>query len=259
MNLMLRRKLRGIVLPLVILILWWGWFAFGHPDQRIIASPQAVARYFLEAVASGDLWVDLSASLGRNLLGFAIGALAGIATGVFVSLSRAASDALLPSINTLKQVSIFAWVPLISIWFGLGEGARLFVIAFTVWFPVLFNTIEGVAGIPRELVELPRVYGFTRAQAIRSLILPAALPSIFTGLYVGLVMSWMVTLGAEYMLTATRGLGHLLLDGRENFRMDQLLVGVFVVGLVGYLIHASADVLEGRLLGWRGPSAAARQ
>jgi sulfonate transport system permease protein len=81
------------------------------------------------------------------------------------------------------------------------------------------------------------------------------LPSIFTGLYVGLIMSWMVTLGAEYMLTATHGVGYLLLDGRENFRMDQVILGVFVVGLIGFAMHAVADLAEKRLIGWRGSSA----
>jgi sulfonate transport system permease protein len=252
------RVARGLALPAAVLFLWWLAFALGLPDERIVASPQATFRYLARAIASGDLWEDLGASLGRNLLGFAVGALTGIGTGVLLTLSRDARELILPSINTLKQVSIFAWLPFISIWFGLGEGARLFVIAFSVWFPVLFNTIEGISGIPRELTELTRVYRLGRWQTIRRLILPAAAPSIFTGLTVGLVISWMVTLGAEYMLTSTRGLGHLLLDGRENFRMDQLLVGVFAVGLIGFLIHALADLIQHRLLGWRGPSLANR-
>lgn len=252
------RTARGFALPLFLLALWSLAFVLGWVDPRIVASPLAVWRYLVGAVGSGDLWVDLGASLGRNLASFAIGATTGIACGVLFSLSKTLRELLLPSINTLKQISIFAWVPLISIWFGLGEGARIFVIAFAVWFPVLFNTLHGIAGISPELLDLPRVYGFTRWQAVRRLILPAALPSIFTGLYVGLVMSWMVTLGAEYMLTSTRGLGHLLLDGRENFRMDQVIVGCLVVGLVGFGLHATADAIERRLLGWRGPSLAGR-
>ena len=248
------RKLpRGLALPLILLFAWQALCSFGIADARLVASPAAVWRYFTASVASGDLLVDLGASLGRNMLAYAIGAIAGVANGVLLSLSRLTRDLLLPSINALKQVSIFAWVPLISVWFGLGEGARLFVIAFSVWFPVLFNTLDGIAAIPRELRELPPVYGLTRWQTVRRLILPAALPSIFTGLYVGLVMAWMVTLGAEYMLTSTRGRGHLLLDGRENFRMDQVLVGAIVVGIVGYLIHAVADGIERRALAWRGP------
>ncbi|WBO21357.1 ABC transporter permease [Sphingomonas abietis] len=247
-----RKLLRGLVLPAVLLVVWQAVCSLGIADARLVASPAAVWRYFAASAGSGDLLVDLGASLGRDLLGYAIGATVGVAGGVLLSLSRLTRDLLLPGINALKQVSIFAWVPLISIWFGLGEGARLFVIAFSVWFPVLFNTLEGIAAIPRELRELPAVYGLNLWQTVRRLILPAALPSIFTGLYVGLVMAWMVTLGAEYMLTSTRGLGHLLFDGRENFRMDQVLVGAIVVGIVGYLIHAIADAIERRALAWRG-------
>jgi sulfonate transport system permease protein len=254
----LPRPARGLAIPLVVLALWWSAFALGLADTRILASPGDVFRYLVQSVASGDLWIDLGSSLARNFLGFALGALAGIAGGIFFSLSPLSRDLLLPSVNTIKHVSIFAWIPFVSIWFGLGEGARVFIIAFAVWFPVFFNTLQGVAGIPRELLDLPRVYKFSRLRTVWHVILPAALPSIFTGLYVGLVISWMVTLGAEYMLTSTRGIGHLLLDGRDNFRMDQLLVGVLVIGLVGYLIHVSADALEHRLLRWRGPSPARR-
>lgn len=254
----MKRLLRGLAVPFAILLVWQLAFSSGALDTRLAASPLSVLRYLIEAVESGDLWIDLGASLGRNLLGFALGGVAGIATGIAFSFSRTLRGLLLPSINTLKQVSIFAWVPLLSIWFGLGESARVFVIAFAVWFPVLFNTLDGVASVPRDLLDLPRVYAFSRLQTVRHLILPAALPSIFTGLYVGLVMSWMVTLGAEYMLTSTRGIGHLLLDGRENFRMDQVLAGCVVVGLVGFLLHASAEAIERRLLGWRGPSLAGR-
>jgi len=253
-----RRRIRGLVLPAIILFAWWLVVALGLADERIVASIGSVLRYLGESIATGDLWVDLGASVGRNLLGFGIGAGLGVATGVLLSLSPDLRGLTLPSVNALKQVSIFAWVPLISIWFGLGEGARVFVIAFSTWFPVLFNTITGVSGVPRELLEVAKVHRFNRLQTVTRVILPGALPSIFTGLYVGLVMSWMVTLGAEYMLTSTRGVGHMLLDGRENFRMDQVLVGVLVVGLVGFALHSIADALERRALGWRGPSLAGR-
>lgn len=214
-------------------------------------SPLLVLRYLGEGIASGDLWGDLGASVARDVVGFLLGALAGVASGLAFGLHPFLRALLMPSIDTLKQVSVFAWIPLVSIWFGLGEGARIFVIAFSMWFPVLFNTLEGVASVPAELIDVARVLAFGRAQTVRGVILPAALPSIFTGLYVGLIIAWMVTIGAEYMLTSTRGIGHLLLDGQDNFRMDQILAGCLVIGLVGYALHLLADSVERRLLGWR--------
>jgi len=254
----IRKVRRGLVLPALVLLGWWGIFAADLADPRIVASISDVWRYGAQMVGSGELWGDIGASLGRNLLGFAIGVAAGLVLAVLLSLSAWARLAVAPTIDALKNVSAFAWVPLIAIWFGLGEGSRLFFIAFATFFPVYFNAMEGIGGVPRDWLELGRVYGFSRRQAVTRIILPAALPSIFTGLYVGLIMSWMVTLGVEYMLTATRGVGHLLLDGRDNFRMDQVILGVLVVGLIGFALHAIADAVERRVLKWRGSSAAAQ-
>jgi sulfonate transport system permease protein len=249
-----RRLARGVVLPILVALGWWALLAFHWADERIVASIGQVIHCAIRWVATGAIWIDAGSSLARNLVGFSTGALAGIAAGIALSFSAFARSLVLPSINALKQVSIFAWVPLISVWFGLGEASRIFFIAFSVFFPVLFNTAEGIAGVPGELLEVARVFRFSRWQAVRRIVWPAALPSVFTGLYVGLVMSWMVTLGAEYMLTATHGVGYLLLDGRENFRMDQVILGVLVVGLIGFGVHAVADAAERRLLRWRGTS-----
>ncbi len=249
-----RRVARGAVLPVLIGLGWWALLAFHLADERIVASIGQVIKCGIRWVATGAIWIDAGSSLARNLVGFSLGALAGIAAGIALSFSALARRLVLPSINALKQVSIFAWVPLISVWFGLGEASRIFFIAFSVFFPVLFNTAEGIASVPSELLEVAQVFRFSRWQAVRRIVWPAALPSVFTGLYVGLVMSWMVTLGAEYMLTATHGVGYLLLDGRENFRMDQVILGVIVVGIIGFGVHAVADAAERRLLRWRGSS-----
>lgn len=250
--------LRALVVPVAVLGLWHLSVVTGFADTRLVASIGEVVAYFRESVASGDLWIDLFASLRRNFAGFGIGAVVGIASGVLLGLSPFLRGLILPSVNTIKQVSILAWAPLISIWIGLGEDARIFVIAFSAWFPVLFNTLSGVAQTPRELVEVARVYRFSRLQTVWRIVLPAAAPAIFTGLYTALVLSWMVTLGAEFLLTSTRGLGQLLLGGRENLRMDQVLVGIFVIGLIGFALHAVAEAVERRLLAWRGPVASAR-
>jgi len=249
-----RRLARGLVLPALIGLGWWSLFAFHLADERIVASIRQVIDCAIRWVVTGGIWIDAGSSLARNFAGFSLGALAGIAASIALSLSALARGLVLPSLNALKQVSIFAWVPLISVWFGLGETSRIFFIAFSVFFPVLFNTAEGIASVPAELLEVARVFRFSRWQTVRQIVWPAALPSVFTGLYVGLVMSWMVTLGAEYMLTATHGVGYLLLDGRENFRMDQVILGVLVVGLIGFGVHAIADASERRFLRWRGPS-----
>jgi sulfonate transport system permease protein len=104
-----------------------------------------------------------------------------------------------------KQISLFAWIPLISVWFGLGDVAKVVFLSLAALVPVVVNTCDGLRNVPPSLLEVARVYRFTRWQTIVGVMLPAALPSIFTGIYLALVYSWLATIGAEYLLVSGRG------------------------------------------------------
>ncbi|WP_349743679.1 ABC transporter permease [Roseateles cavernae] len=250
------KPLRGWLLPLAVLALWWWARASGWSDSKLLVSPAEVAERGAELIASGQLWTALSASLGRNLIGFAIGAAAGLAVGALLGLSRRAERLIGPSLHTLKQISLFAWIPLLSVWFGLGETAKIAFLAIAAFFPVLLNSFEGIRSVPGELVELARVLRYSRWQLLRRVVLPASAPSIFAGIHLGLIYAWLATLGAEYLLASGPGMGGLLVAGREHFEMDLVLVGVGVVGLVGYGLNSGAGWLEARALAWRGRSVA---
>ena len=227
-------RLRGWVLPVLILAVWWAVVASGASDSPLLVSPLAVWQRGVGQVVSGELWVALSASLWRMAWGFGIGSGIGLAVGALLGWSRWAERLVGPTFHTLKQISLFAWIPMLSMWFGLGDTAKVAFVAMAAFFPVVLNTLEGLRSVPREYLEVP-----------------AAAPSLFTGIQLSLIYSWLATLGAEYLLASGKGIGNTLIDGREHFWMDLVLFGVVVVGLVGFVLNALLAALEKRLLAWR--------
>lgn len=252
----LPKRLRGVVLPAAVLLVWWLAVRLGWSTSPLLVAPGQVWHVAVEQVASGSLASALGASLRRDLIGFAIGASAGLLFGALLATSRLAEKTLGPSFHTLKQISLFAWIPLLSVWFGLGDAAKVAFLSLAAFFPVVLNTFEGIRSVPADLLDVARVLRLTRAQRWRRVILPAAAPSIFAGIHLGLIYAWLATLGAEYLLVSGEGIGHLLIDGREQFRMDMVLFGVFVVGAVGYALNVVAGRIESRTLAWRGRSVA---
>jgi sulfonate transport system permease protein len=250
------KALRGWVLPVVLVALWWAAVRFGWSSSPLLIAPEKVWQTAVEEFASGNLVAALGASLRRDLAGFAIGASAGLLFGALLGTSRLAEKLLGPSFHTLKQISLFAWIPLLSVWFGLGDAAKVAFLSLAAFFPVVLNTFEGVRSVPADLLEVGRVLRFSRAQTWRKVILPAASPSIFAGIHLGLIYAWLATLGGEYLLVSGQGIGNTMVDGREQFRMDLVLFGVIVVGLVGFTLNWAASRIEARALAWRGRSVA---
>jgi len=248
--------LRGCVLPLALLALWWAAARFGWSQSPLLVPPAKVWDTALAQWRSGALTSALAASLWRDLAGFALGAGAGLLFGTALGLSRLFERLVGPTFHTVKQISLFAWIPLLSVWFGLGDTAKVVFLSLAAFFPVVLNTFEGIRGVPAELVEVARVLKFSRRQLLWRVVLPAASPSIFAGIHLGLIYAWLATLGAEYLLVAGKGIGNTMIDGRENFWMDLVLFGVIVVGLVGFVLNWIAGRIEHRLLSWRGRSVA---
>lgn len=243
---------RGLVLPVVFIVLWWLSARFELVNSALLVSPGKVLATAWEQIESGRLLRALSASLAREATGFLIGTTSGLVLGALLGLSPLFNRIVGPSFNTFKQISLFAWIPLISVWFGLGDVAKVVFLSLAALVPVVVNTADGIRTTPPGLLEVARVYGYTRWQTISQVVLPAALPAVFTGIYLALIYSWLATIGAEYLLVAGRGIGNTLVEGSEHFRMDLVLFGMVVIGLVGWLMNASARALERRLSRWTG-------
>jgi sulfonate transport system permease protein len=241
---------RGLVLPLALIVAWELVTRYRLVNVHLLVRPELVIASAVEQYREGDIVGPLFASLKRDLLGFVLGAVAGFGVGGAMGLSRFSDRLVGPTFHAAKQVAIFAWIPLLSVWLT-GEPAKIVFIALSAFYPVVVNTYEGFRSVAKEHLEVARVFRFSRFQVLRRVIVPSAVPSIFSGLHLALIYSWLGTLGAEYLLAPAPGIGNLMIDGREQFAMDKVLLGVILAGIVGALLNAAATASESRFLGWR--------
>jgi sulfonate transport system permease protein len=242
---------RGSVLPLLVLLVWHLAAHYRWVNPLLLARPERVLTRAVEEVREGELFPQLFASLRRDVLGFALGTFAGIVVGALMGVSNLIDRLIGPTFHAFKQVAIFAWIPLMSVWLGNGEPAKVVFVALAAFYPVVINTFEGVRSVSREYVEVARAFRFTPWQVARRVVLPAAAPSIFAGIHLALFYAWLGTLGAEYLLAPGAGIGNLMIDGREQFAMDKVLLGVIIAGAVGAALNAGATAIEQRTLRWR--------
>ena len=242
---------RGLVLPLLLLVAWEVGSHSGLVNPQFLPPLEQLADVAWQELASGELPHALAASLRRDLLGFALGAGIGILVGLLLGLSGIADRIFTTWFNGLKQIALLAWIPLISLWFGFDEAAKIVFIALAASIPVILNTVEGVRSTSVQFREVGEVFRFSGLQLVWSLYLPAATPSILTGLHLGLIYAWLATIGAEYFMAAGPGIGGLIISGRERFEMALVMLGIVVVGLVGFIVDRSASAIEHRLVRWR--------
>ncbi|CAN7357023.1 ABC transporter permease [Rhizobacter sp. LjRoot28] len=243
---------RGLVLPLLLLAAWTVATAFHWVDTRLIVPPAGVLRTAWRTLTDPQFQLGVLYSVARDLSGFVIGASAGVALGTLLGMSRWADHLIGPTFHALRQVSLFAWLPLLSSWLGYGEGSKLVFIALSALYPVALGTFEGVRGITLAQAEVARVFGFNRWQRVFRLVLPAASPQIASGLTLGLVYAWVATIGSEFLLANWgHGLGNIVIKGRAAFNVELIVVGMLAIGLVGTVLNRTAARLQARALHWR--------
>ncbi|MDE1172628.1 MAG: ABC transporter permease [Parvibaculaceae bacterium] len=244
----------GVVFPLLLLLAWDLSVRFGLLDARLWASPEAVAATAREQLGDGSLLTALGASLRRDALGLLGGSLIGLILGGALGTVRLIDELLSPLLNGLKHIALFTWIPLMSIWLGNGETAKVTFIALAVFLPVMLNTYEGVRSVDPRFLEVARILKLSRLQTLRKVVLPAAAPSIATGLHLALIYGWLATIGAEYLFAVAPGIGSSIMEGREQFRMDLVLLGMAIIGGVGFLLNTAARRLQAHVLRWQDPN-----
>lgn len=242
-------RLKGLALPLAIVLVLEFVVRIGWLPSYQMPAPSEVA-LTLGELADGALWKHISASLLRVLLGFAIGASLALVFAAWVGLSREAEAYLEPTFAGLRSIPSLAWVPLLLLWLGIDETSKIVLIAIGAFFPVYLNGVAAIRDIDRKLVEVGQMYGFSRARLVRRILLPAALPGLFTGLRSGMSLAWMFLVAAE-LIAATKGLGYLLSDGRETSRPDIVLAAIIVLAILGKFSDGILASLERRFLAWR--------
>lgn len=243
---------RGLVIPVGFVVLWSiaSWLDWVNP--KLIPSPLAVLHTAGVHLTQLEFWQSVAASLTRDLTGFVIGSVLGIAFGVAIGISKIANYLFAPSFNVLRQVSLFAWLPLISTFLDYGNSAKILFISLSVFYPVALHTIEGVRSVSLNQYEVTQVYEFSRWQQLRKLILPAAAPQIFVGLQLGLIFAWLATIGSEFLLANYGiGLGNIVIRGRAALDVSLIVFGLLVIGLIGVALNSIALRIERYWLAWR--------
>lgn len=237
------------LVPVVLLITWEALARYGWIEPHLLPAPSKVALTAYKLTVSGTLLHDLSVSLLRAAIGFAIGGGIGFALGTLVGFSRIAEAFIDRSVQMVRAIPFLAVLPLVIIWLGVGEGQKIFLVALGVAFPIYVNTTLGIRQVDPKLIELGRVQGLSTWELITRIILPGALPSILTGVRFSLATAWLALVVAE-TIGAQEGLGFLALDAREFLRTDVIVLTVIIYALIGVVADSLARLLERRLLQW---------
>jgi sulfonate transport system permease protein len=234
----------------VLLLVAWELFArLGKIPPYILPAPTKVVATGISLIEDGTLLPDMGISLLRAAAGFVIGGFIGFAFGTAVGFSRIAGVLLDRTILMLRAIPFLAVLPLVIVWLGIGEGAKIFLVAFGVAFPIYMNTVLGIRQVDPKLVELGRVTGLSNWQLIRRIILPGALPSILNGVRYALATAWLALVVAE-TIAASSGIGFLAMDAREFLRTDVIVLVIIIYAVIGVVADSLARLMERRLLAW---------
>jgi len=236
-------------LPVGIVIIWQIASSVGWLSSRILPSPEGVVEAFWSLSASGELWQHLAISSWRAAIGFSIGGSIGLTLGLISGLSRWGERLLDTSIQMLRNVPHLALIPLVILWFGIDESAKIFLVALGTLFPIYINTWHGIRNIDRGLVEMARSYGLSGFALFIHVILPGALPSIMVGVRFALGLMWLTLIVAE-TISANSGIGYLAMNAREFLQTDVVVVAIILYALLGKLADVSAQWLERSWLRW---------
>lgn len=242
---------RRASVPLALLLIWQLAAALDLINTTLLPPPSEVASAFWELLTSGRLSEALGISLTRIAIGLLIGIPVGLALGIAAGLFKLGEELIDALMQALRTVPFVALIPLFILWLGIGDVSKIALIAFGVTFPVYMNTYAGIRGVDAKLIEAAEVFGLSRTQLVRQVVVPGALPSILVGLRYALGLSVIALVVAE-TVNANSGIGALVSDARQFLQTDIVLVGIVVYSVLGLTADGLIRILERRLLSWRG-------
>ncbi|MBL0372487.1 aliphatic sulfonate ABC transporter permease SsuC [Rhizobium sp. KVB221] len=236
-------------LPIGIIIIWQLLSSIGWISARVMPSPADVASAFWSTTVSGDLPHDIAVSAARAFAGLAVGGTIGFLLGIANGISRFSERLTDTSLQMLRTIPHLAMIPLVILWFGIGEESKLFLTSLGVLFPVYLNTYHGVRNVDRDLIEMGRVYGMSGWTLFRKIIFPGALPSIFVGLRYALGIMWLTLIVSE-TIAASSGIGHMANEAREFMMTDIVVLALLIYAALGKAADVAVRYLERRVLSW---------
>ncbi|MFD2298271.1 aliphatic sulfonate ABC transporter permease SsuC [Paracidovorax citrulli] len=243
------QRLLPWLVPVALIAAWQVASAQGWLSSRVLPAPSDVLKAAWQLGESGELWTHVKVSAGRALAGLAIGGGLGLLLGLLTGSLRWAETLLDSTVQMVRNIPALALIPLVILWFGIDESAKVFLIAVSVFFPIYLNTFHGIRNVDPGLIEMGRTYGLSRWQLYREVILPGAMSSILVGLRFSLGLMWVILIVAE-TISAQAGIGYLTMNAREFLQTDVVLVGILLYALLGKLADVFARGLEHWWLRW---------
>lgn len=240
------------VLSIGLFLLLWTVMAIKNPD--FLPTPLVCLEKFKAMLGrpiskvslGGHIW----ASLKRVLLAVLCATLIGIPLGLAMGWNKKINAFISPIFEFLRPIPPIAWIPLVILWFGVGELSKVFLVTLGAYVPILMNTVTGVKMVPPVLLNVGKIYKASSVQILKEIVLPAALPAIFAGIKTAVSCGWMVVLAAE-MMASKSGVGFLITRGMEAYDVAMIIVGMCIIGVVGYLISIVLSFVERRLCPWK--------
>ncbi|WP_017729255.1 ABC transporter permease subunit [Halalkalibacterium ligniniphilum] len=249
---MLRKLVNRIVpwaLPILLIITWQLFSMLGLLSNRFLPAPSDISIAFVNLLSNGELFEHILISTQRAFLGLLIGGVIGLLFGILNGVSKLSEILFDSSLQMIRNIPHLSLIPLVILWFGIGEEGKIFLIALGVLFPIYLNTYHGIRSVDPELIEMGKSYQLNRIQLFFHVILPGALSSILVGLRFGLGIMWVTLIVAE-TISASSGIGFLAMDAREFMRLDVVVLSIILYALLGKLSDWMAKVLEYRFLRW---------
>lgn len=244
------RLVRRAIGPVLLVLVWHLLSITGLMPEEVLAGPATVLSSATELLHTGELQAAMWASLRRALTGLAIGGTIGVTLAVLSGLFRLGEDLIDATMQMLRTVPNVALIPLLIIWFGIGEAPKVALIALGTAFPLYLNVYAGIRNVDATLIEAGQTLGLSRAAMIRHVILPGALPSALVGLRYSLGIAWLALVFGE-QINATEGIGYLMSNAREFFQTQVIVVCLVVYALLGLAVDLTVRILERTLLSWR--------
>jgi NitT/TauT family transport system permease protein len=249
MSRLARSALMGLV-GIVVLLALWTLAAHRLGNPILLPRPAALWDGLRETLADGTLARDVGASLKRVLLGFGLAAATAVPLALAVVSFRVLRQLLVPVLALLRPIPPIAWVPIAILWFGLGDRPSYFVTAVAAFFPIFINALAGASTVDEQHLRVGRCMGAGRLALLRFVYLPSALPSVFTGLKVGLGQSWMAVVTAE-LVAAQSGLGYMIELNRLQLETPRVFVGMLIIAVIGALMTFALSRAEAAIFPWR--------
>lgn len=245
----MRPRILPWIVPVAILLAWQAGSDLGILHADVLPAPLAVAESGWRVARSGALWTNVRVSAWRAFLGFAIGGGIGFALGMANGLSSLSETLTDSTLQMVRNIPHLALIPLVILWFGIDESAKVFLVALGVFFPIYVNTLHGVRSVDPHLLEMARAYGMQPTAIFRRVVLQGALPSILVGLRYALGIMWLTLIVAE-TIAANSGIGYMAMNAREFMQVDVVVFAILLYAALGKLADSAARLLERTTLAW---------